>query len=111
MERKSIRIRDIDKTINETLSIASKNKGQTRAAFLRPLIREIVESYPDELKEKRTIQTCELCISGISANVLSDLETIAANLGVSETQLLRLKLFELSNDLPDWMKINPDSLP
>lgn len=111
MERKPIRIRDIDKNINETLSTAAKNKGQTRAAFLRPLIREIVESYPDELKQKRTIQTCELCISGIPQNVLMELQVIAENLGVSETQLLRIKLFEYSNELPDWMKINPDSIP
>jgi len=110
MERKPIRIRDIDKEINETLSTAAKNKGQTRAAFLRPVIREIVESYPEHLKEKREIDTCELCISGIPNNVLDQLKTIAENLGVSETQLLRIKLFELSNGLPDWMKVDPDSI-
>lgn len=110
MERKPIRIRDINKEINETLSMAAKNKGQTRAGFLRPVIRGIVESYPDELKKQKAIDTCELHIAGIPPGVLQDLKTIAANLGVSETQLLKIKFFELSNQLPDWMKIDPDSL-
>jgi len=109
-ERKPIRIRDINKEINETLSMAAKNKGQTRAGFLRPVIREIVESYPDDLKIKKEIETCELHIAGIPPGVLKDLKIIAENLGVSETQLLKIKFFELSNQLPDWMKVDPDAI-
>jgi hypothetical protein len=110
MNRKDIRIPAIDKSLNDVFKTAAKNKGQTRAAFLRPLIREIVESYPETLKTKRNISNGELHISGIPDDVLAELKIISENLGVSETQLLRIKLFELSNQLPDWLKVNPDSL-
>jgi len=110
MKRKEIRIPAIDETLNEVFTTAARNKGQTRAAFLRPQIRQIVQSYPEHLKERREICTAELRISGIPNDVLNELKIIAENLGVSETQLLRIKLFELSTTFPDWMKINPESI-
>ena len=100
----------MDKSINDVFTTAAKNIGQTRAAFLRPRIREIVQSYPDNLKTKRNIKTAELQISGIPKNILDELEIIAENFGVSVPQLLRIKLNDLSTELPDWMKVNPDSL-
>ena len=110
MKRKDLRIPAIDKSLNKTFAIAAKNQGQTRAAFLRPQIRAIVESYPEHLKTEKKIETGELQISGIPDGVLAQLKTIAKNMGVCETQLLRIKLFELSNELPDWLKANPDSI-
>ena len=108
MKRKEIRIRDCDNSLKETLSTYAKNKGQTRAEFLRPYIRVIAESFPKYLKEERDIKKSELSVSGISEDVIKDLEIIAANLGVSLNQLLQIKFHELSKELPDWMKINTD---
>jgi hypothetical protein len=108
MKRKDLRIPALDESLNEVFATAAKNKGQTRGAFLRPQIRQIVESYPEHLKERREITTSELRISGIPNDVLDQLKIIAENLGVSETQLLRIKLFELSTTFPDWLKINPE---
>lgn len=109
MSRSELRITAISCDVKETLSNAAKNRGETRAAFLRPKVREMVEAYPEEMKQpKKDVGFSELGISGVSDDVIEQLENIADHLGISSTQLIRIKLIQLSKEIPDWMKVEPD---
>ena len=109
MGRSDLRIPAIPCDVKETLRIAAKNKGETRAAFLRPKVREILDAYPDEMKQpKKNVEISELGISGVSDDVINQLTNIADHLGVSPTQLIRIKLIQLSKEIPEWMKSETD---
>lgn len=47
-----IRLRGVSEKLIEDLSNISKNLGITISQMLKPKIREIVESYPEKMKQK-----------------------------------------------------------
>lgn len=49
----------------------------------------------------------EIRIRGVGKQVRTDLENIAENLGTSVSDLVKPKLWELSNSYPEHMKLPP----
>lgn len=49
-----LRLRGMGK-LKETLSNIAQNEGNTLSAFLRPKLRQIVDSYPEQMKVKREV--------------------------------------------------------
>ena len=97
MEIDEIRIRKVPAETSGKIKVVSGQRGQTICEFLRPQIRGVVDSFPDELKQPREeTDTAEIRISGISPSLSRDLENIAGNFGITTDQLLRIKMHEIA---------------
>ena len=107
METKHLRIRDISKEDNDILNIISKNMGITKGAFLKPKIRAFVKNMPDYLKIENNAQfNREVRITGVSNNLINELECISRNLGVSPSLLMRIEIKKIIDETPKGLKIN-----
>lgn len=48
-----LRLRGISGKLKEELTIIAENEGINLSALLRPKLRQIVDSYPQQMKTKR----------------------------------------------------------
>ena len=106
MKRDCLRIYGISYKNYETLKVIAKNSGVNRSVLLRSKIRMIVDSFENIEPEDKFHN--ELRITGIPQDVKDKLKTISKNLGVSESQLIRLKFDSIIESFPDKLKINLD---
>lgn len=49
--KNEIRIQNVNNKVFEEINNIAKNQGITLAAFMKPELRKIVDSYPDKLKQ------------------------------------------------------------
>jgi len=101
MEITEIRIKGVPLDTFAKIEASGKDRGEFMCDLLRPRLRKLIESYPAELKiPAKEQETKEIRIPGVSKNLDNQLQTIADNLGVSATQLLRIGLKEIADNLP-----------
>lgn len=106
MEIDDLRIYGISTKHYEALKVISKNSGVNRSVLMRAKIRMIVDSFEDVENSNEFHK--ELRITGIPKDVKDKLKVICKNLGVSESQLMRLKFDSIIESFPDKLKINLD---
>ena len=106
MEIDNLRIYGISAKHYETLKVISKNSGVNRSVLMRSKIRMIVDSFEGIETEDEFHK--ELRITGVPKDVKDRLKVICKNLGVSESQLIRLKFDSIIESFPDKLKINLD---
>jgi hypothetical protein len=106
MERSELRLCGFPKEVNAQLTIIAKNIGVTKSELLRPKIREIINSFPEEYrtKEINSPKKSELSITAVPDDLIDGLNMISKNLGVSPVQLMRIKLIEMTDDYPEHLK-------
>ena len=98
MSINEIRITRVPSETSANIKDIAKKRGQTVCEFVRPQIRGIVEAFPVELQQPREqSKVSEIRLSGISPELEQRLTNIADNLGISPTQLLRIKMHEIAN--------------
>lgn len=109
MKDNLLRVTGVLSETNKMLTLISKNSGKTKSELLRPILRKIVSEYPDDLKQKKDAESKEeLQITGVAESVLTDLKTIAQNLGITPAQLVRTKLNDIIKEAPGYLKIKDD---
>lgn len=107
MGRTKIIISNTPISLANQIDNIAKYKDKHTVDFLRPLIRDIINELPEELKQKTPINKKEIKLEGIPQETFDQLKTISKNLGVSISPFLKIKLLEKINEFPDHMKVNP----
>lgn len=87
--------------IKKFKSIA-KDKLESTSETMRPIIREISESFDDSVFIE--CEKSEFKISGIADSVLKKYENHAKKIGVTTDQLLRVKLYEWCEKQPEFIR-------
>lgn len=92
-----LRITNFPSETHNQLNGISKQIGNNVSDFLRPKIRDFVNSFPDELKKKHDkTESSELKITGFSKKLQEELKNIAKNLGVDVSSLLKPEIYRIT---------------
>ncbi len=91
------------KTWHELQNI-SKHLGIPVAQFLKPALREIADSYNEEMKSDSIVEVQKITISGFSRKIKKDLQNISKKHGIDLSTFLKPKIYEIVKSKPDWMK-------
>lgn len=94
-----LRIRDLNISIINKIKSMSDYRDETVNYIMRPIIREIIEKMhnDDELSVEDFKKSC-IKINNISDELIEKLELMAKKIGVTSSQLLRVKLYEYLNN-------------
>lgn len=109
---KHIRIRGIGLPFKTDLTNVSNRQGVSACTVTKPLLKEILAGYPDEVKEKQheipetnaTQKKPYLDLRGTSAVQKQQLKNICDYLGVTPSDFLKVKMGEKIMALPAPMK-------
>lgn len=98
-------ITNIKKEMRDDLDGCSDYRGISITEFLAPLITDIVNSYPDHLKEdKKCEKAGYIRVRGISAKTKRQLHNIAEHIGVDKADIIKLGIAGKMEAQPDYMK-------
>lgn len=100
----------VPKHIRVALFNISKNKGTSLSLMMRQRCREIVNDFPDELKEPYSHDNKRekyIRISSIHHDVKEKLSNISKNIGIDVSDFLKFAMYEFVNSFPDYMKQPP----
>lgn len=102
--RKHLRVYLVDEELNKQLKNICKNNDKTKTNYLRPLITEMVNAYPEHLKKTppETQPRIEIAITDVNERIIEQLTNVAQNLGVSVSYLIREKIKETIENAPSW---------
>lgn len=104
MDIQEIRIKGVPIETFKKIEACGKFRGEFICDLLRPRLRKAIESFSEDLKSPaKEDETKEIRVPGVSKELTDQLETIADNLGVSPTQLLRIELKKIADNLPAIM--------
>ncbi len=103
----SIRIYRISDLLKGVIVKVAGKTGVSTSRYLKPVIGEILESYPQEMKCRKECEPCkmEIEITSISQSRLEQINNIAANIGVSPSDFIKVELARKMNTIPDYMKV------
>jgi len=102
----TIHMKNIPAELLELLDIISENQYEKRAHMIRKFLRVITEQYPNEMKtEPVNNDRKRLLLNHVNPKVKKELENIAAHLGVGMTDLIKMDLKRMIDQLPDNLKI------
>jgi len=109
-----LRIVNVSPQLKESVKNIAANKGETQTLFLRKLMREIAESYPDmftekpsEIRNPKIHKQTELNMTFIPEDVQDKVNNIAGNMWVSINGLLKIEVQKLVDAYPEHMKKPP----
>ena len=85
-----IRIQNVRSRAYQELS---KRQGITMNRILRKKLVEVLDEYPDDIPVNPT-SPYEIFISGLSPKRIQKLNAICANLGVSVSDFMKVKLYD-----------------
>ncbi len=80
----------------------SKDKFETTSETMRPILREISESFSEEVFIE--CEKGEFKMSGISDTIIRKFDIHAKKIGITTEQLLRLKLYEWLEKQDDFTR-------
>jgi metal-responsive CopG/Arc/MetJ family transcriptional regulator len=102
----TIHMKNIPSDLVELLDIISENQYEKRANMMRKFLRVITEQYPSEMKSSpNENKPKRILLNHVNPQVKKDLENIAAHLGVGMTDLIKMDLRKMIDQLPDDLKI------
>ena len=108
MERRKLNISRVPRNTRDQIKLIANNSNMNMSEFMRPKIREIINSFPEHLKICQNSENCHMEITGIPIDLVNDLSTIAKNLGVSNSDILCLHLDKIVNETPTNLKTKWD---
>lgn len=97
-----MRVREINDEMIDKFKAISIDKCETLAQTMRPIFREISESFDSGVFIES--EKSEMQIPGISGSVLKKFDIHAKKIGVTTDQLLRLKLYEWLENQSDFIQ-------
>lgn len=109
MERKNFRISQIPSSVRDQLKTIAKNSNYTMSGLMRPKIRELIDSFPEHLKTPNdNTGKVDMKITGVQDSLISELDVISKNLGVTSNDLLRLKINQVIENTPKNLRVKWD---
>ena len=100
-----LRISGIPKNDLDTIQNIADNLDKSLTDFMRPYIRKIAESYPEEMRKTKCEDlSSEMKIRGIPKNVITWLENIASHMKVDVSSLMKPHLKEIIKSHPPKLK-------
>lgn len=104
--QREIRIRRFGKDAHEEIANISAHVGIAQNKFIRPLLSEIADSFPQHMKEAKACEPCkgEMRLRGVSKKVRKELQAVADFIGVDLGDLLKVELARKSIQYPAGMK-------
>ncbi len=102
-----IRLRALPPQLKTDLDNISDNLGISLTQMLKPILREVSDSFPVHLKKPPLIKIKarnEILIRGVSNNLITELDNISGNLGITITQIMIPKLQAFVDKQPPRMK-------
>lgn len=108
MER--IWISSVDEEIKTKLRNLARNSDQSTSLFMRKTIREITEKYKHlDFEKPNKNKKSEISINGISKEVKKSLQNITDNMGVTDSELIRMEIFRIIEQAsPDRLRYFQD---
>lgn len=99
IEHTDLRLRllkeDVDR-LKEEAWYAGKSLGE----YIRPKLREIIDKYPDKMKKEPPLfETKGIRLSGVSSELVAEIENVAKHLGLKPSQLIRIAVRGISDDV------------
>ena len=79
MERKQIVITKTPESLTRQIDNIAKYQDKKTVNFLRPLIRDIIKDFPEELQQKTETSTKDVKIQSLPKDTLEKLENICHN--------------------------------
>lgn len=89
-----IQIRNVGATNHRAIKSAATCAGVTMNAMLRPSVKQIIESYPEYMRNEPAPNTpgVKIHLSGVPASQKQQLENIASHVGVDVSALFKTDL-------------------
>lgn len=81
------------------------NSGHTTSSYVKQVIKEVIKSYPEELKTKQAIEYEKMNVSGIPVKLKHQFENIARNSGLTTSSFFKCIINETVNLADESMKV------
>lgn len=102
------KIKNIPENLLDPIDNIVANLGVTRSQFLRQQLRIICNSYPDNMKFS-LIETIkyEIGLENLDPDIKIQIEKISTNIGVTQSNFIKMELQKILNTYPENMKQPP----